>query len=169
MNNAFFTNIGLATRFSYYFSEKWGIELGYSHYSSSSRDVTENLKSNQEINTKSLVVAENYMGFAVKWIPIYGKMAFLNERIVPFDIYFAPGVGVTKTQSGQSASTFSISTGQVFALSKSTAFKWTFMWSAYQAEVANGATGTSTVTTKLQNDLYVSAGMTFFFPEASYR
>ena len=62
-----------------------------------------------------------------------------------------------------------LSTGQVFALTKAMAFKWTFMWNAYYAQAESGAVGTLTKQTKLQNDLYISAGMTFFFPEATYR
>ncbi|MCB0421867.1 MAG: outer membrane beta-barrel domain-containing protein [Bdellovibrionales bacterium] len=169
LNNAFFSNYGLSLRMSYYFTEKVGIELNYLYLSSSTRDVTDNLRNNQDINTKSIVTPDSFYGAAFKWVPIYGKMAFLNEIVVPFDTYFAPGFGMTQIKDGDSVPTLFLGTGQMFAVSKKMAFRWDFVWNIYSADVATGDKNSSTTTSKLQNDLFISAGVTFFFPEATYR
>lgn len=169
LNNAFFSNFGLSLRLSYYFTEKVGVELNYLHFASSARDVTDNLRSNQDINTKSIVTPDSFYGAAFKWVPIYGKMAFLNEIVVPFDTYFAPGFGMSQIKDGDSVPTLFLGTGQMFAISKRMAFRWDFVWNIYTADVATGDKNSTDTSSKVQNDLFISAGVSFYFPEAKYR
>ncbi len=163
-NNAFFNNIGGNVRGAFYFNEKIGIEGVYQYISSSERPITKGLKTNQHVLTTALVEPKSFYGATLKWVPIYGKMAWFQQKIVPYDIYFTPGVGVTTTANGASTS-FTIGAGQLFALSKSYAVRWDFNWNFYSADVSDGTTTVS----KTHSDLFLGVGFSFFIPEATYR
>lgn len=167
-NNAYFNNIGFGLRGTFYFQEKFGIEGTYLFLDSSERPITKGLKEKKSISTASLVEPEAYYGVNLKWAPLYGKMAWLGEKIVPFDLYITPGVGVTKTAIGKSHTTFSLGAGQLFALSKSSGLRWDLNWNFYQAETIPDAT-TGQSSTSNHSDLVMTIGYSFFFPEATYR
>lgn len=166
LNNPFFSTFGLGARFGYYFREKYGVEVIYDYLATAKRDVTKNLRNKRQIETSSFVSPEEFFGAAFKWNPFYGKMTFLNSLIVPFDISFHLGAGMTKTNAGRQEFTFLIGTSQVYALSKSWAFRWDLRWNFYQAQSIqeNGTTRKGS-----QDDLTLTVGMSFFFPEATYR
>lgn len=164
MNNPFFNNMGASLRLGYYFTEELGIEFNFTTLNVSEKDVTENLVK-RSIKTDTLVKPENYVGVTFKWAPIYGKMALVDKKIIPFDIYFAAGLGQTKTQDSN-ALTFTGSTGQLFAITKSIAFKWDLTVNVYSAEVQ---ASTGEVLNQSQRDLILGLGLSFFFPEATYR
>ncbi len=165
-NNQFFNNLGIGLRGTYYFREKYAIEGIYQFLTSTERDITKGLKDNQNIATDSIVEPEGYMGVAFKWSPIYGKVALFQKKIIPFDVYFTPGIGMTKTALGENESTVSLGVGQLFALSKGTSVRWDLNWNFYNATVKFDD-GTSA--TKAHNDLLLMVGYSFYFPEATYR
>lgn len=166
VNNPFFSNLGLGLRLAYYFSEKHGIVGQYYFLSNSERSVTEGLREDQLVETKSLTTPKNYLGAAYKWTPIFGKMTWMNKEIVPFDLFFTIGGGTTKTDLGNQEPTIHIGTGQVFAISKAMAVRWDLSWNFYQAEALDN---NNESITNSQDDLYLMIGMSFFFPEAKYR
>jgi outer membrane beta-barrel protein len=168
-NNAFFNNVGIGARFGWYLTEKYGIEGTYMFLSSSERPITEGLKNKRSVQTTSLVEPESYMGAAFKWAPLYGKMAWLGKTIIPFDLYLSPGFGVTKTAQGESEPTISIGAGQLFAISKSSGVRWDFTWNFYSATTRYVESGTTISKNDNHNDLLLSIGYSFFFPEATYR
>ncbi len=166
LNNPYFTTLGLGVTTAYYFQEKYAIELQYLKMTSSAKDVTKDLRDKRSVSTATLVTPKSYVGGAFKWNPIYGKMTFLNQKIVPFDMSFSIGGGVTQTDQNQSAGTVHLGAAQVFAMSKAWAFRWDVMWNYYQAQV------TQTNGTKSQDnhsDLMLCLGVSFYFPEANYR
>lgn len=168
MNEAFFNNVGAVGKMGYYFSEKWGVEASYFALFTSKRQVTRSLADRQVI-TESLVTPKGFYGLDIKWVPIYGKMAFFDERIVPFDLYFSLGAGLTQTNqegSSASASTIKIGTGQMFAIRKWLVFRWDFSWHFFKPEVTEeGATNSGGSI----NNLFLIAGFSFLFPETKYR
>ncbi|MCB0408213.1 MAG: outer membrane beta-barrel domain-containing protein [Bdellovibrionales bacterium] len=166
VNNPFFSNLGFGIRGSYFFTEKHAIELQYYFLSNSERDVTANLRDKRNVETKSLTTPKSYMGAAYKWNPIYGKFTWLNQTIVPFDLFFTIGAGTTKTDLGNQEPTIHIGSGQVYAISKAMAFRWDISWNFYQAD-AEQSDGTKI--TNNQDDLFLMVGMSFYFPEAKYR
>ncbi len=166
VNNPFFNNLGLGLRAAYHLIEKHGIEFQYMIFSNTRRSVTNNLEEKRDVQTTNLVTAKNYMGAAYKWTPVYGKITFLNRHIVPFDLYFTGGMGLTQTQK-KGEPTFHFGTGQAFAVSKKVAIRWDIVWNFFQAEV-DSVTGAGTTKTS-HNDLFITLGASFFFPEATYR
>lgn len=169
INNPFFINMGASVRGGYYFQERYGVELMYFFLSSSERTVTDNLRSKRNVKTESLVTPKSYFGADFKWTPIYGKTTFINKRIVPFDFYFSAGLGNTSIADGSSAPTVHLGGGQAFALSKSMALRWDLSWNLYQADVEKLKDGVLKKEKSSHDDLYISLGVSFFFPEATYR
>lgn len=164
-NNQYYSNLGIGLRGAYYFTEKYGVEATYIYLTSAERPITEGLVDNQRISTQSLVEPESYMGLSFKWTPWYGKIAWFQQKIVPFEFYFTPGFGMTGTANGDSNATMSLGAGQLFALSKSMAARWDLTWNYYSADVTvNGA-----VESQAHSDILLGVGISFFYPEATYR
>lgn len=170
LNNPFFNSAGLAFRGGYFLTEKHGLELQYFWLSSGKKTVTKNLENNASgkpsIRTANLVNPKSYVGVAYKWNPIYGKITFLNRKIVPFDLAFTVGGGTTATSYKSAEPTVHVGTGQTYALSKSMAFRWDFVWNFYNAKYLDENNREQSTN---QNDLFLSVGMSFYFPEAKYR
>ena len=122
------------------------------------------------IETRSLVVPKSYMGVNFKWVPVYGKMALVEKKIVPYDIYFTGGLGLTGTGEKSGELTYSFGMGQIFGYSKSLAFRWDLKWNMYSATVQDrNSAGDLVEKSGNHNDLFLSFGASFFFPEATYR
>lgn len=165
LNDAFFQSVGFSGRLAYYFQERYGVEFVSFLLSTSERQVTTDLHDKRGVSATSFVTPKSYIGLDFKYTPFYGKMTWLNKKITPFDLYFSIGGGSTTTNQGGSAPTLHIGTGQVFALSKSVAFRWDFSWNFFSATSnVSGAESSSTY-----NNLFITAGMSWFFPEATYR
>jgi outer membrane beta-barrel protein len=160
-NDPFFMTIGVALKGSYFFSETWGVELNYFALTTSDRQSTKEI-GDLGVTTENLVYPESFYGADVMWVPIYGKMSWFNQRIIPFDLYFSGGYGSTQTQAGESAGTLHLATGQIFSLTKATAFRWDFSWNFFNAKDVTGSTSSF-------NNLFLTVGMSWFFPEATYR
>lgn len=160
-NDPFFNTLGAVGKFGYFFTESVGLELNYFGLSTSEAKATTELKAIQGVKTDNIILTKNVMALDLMFVPIYGKMAWFNERIVPFDLYFSLGYGTTGTQNG-SAGTLHLATGQIFALSKATAVRWDFSWNFFNAKGIDNKESN-------YNNLFLTIGMGWFFPEAKYR
>ncbi len=164
LNDAFFINYGLSGRLGYSFSERYGVEFLGTALSTTERSITTDLRQKRGVVTTSLLTPKSYIGADFRWTPVYGKMTWLNAKIVPFDLYFSIGPGLTATNLGTSEPTLHVGTGQIFAHTKGMAFRWDFGWNMFFS-----AAGDPSGTRSIYNTLYLSAGVSFFFPEATYR
>ncbi len=167
INDAFFMSVGTVGRAGFYFRERWGIEGTALFLNTSNRAVTQGL-AKRGVRAESLITPESFYGLDVKWTPSYGKMAWRNKAITPFDLYFSLGLGTTGTTAGASEPTLHLGTGQIFAQSKSMAWRWDFSWNFFSAEASVGGASPGK-TRSLYNNLYLTIGASFFFPEATYR
>ena len=165
INDPFFYNLELQGRFGYNFSESWGVELVGLFTSGGEKDVTTDLKGLRGVKTDTLISPTYFYGVSVKYSPFYGKMSFFNHSIVPFDHYFTLGGGLTGTNQDGNPATLNLGTGQIYALSKRLAFRWDVTWLIFNADAkSSGATQSGTF-----NNVYLTAGVSLYFPEASYR
>lgn len=160
-NDPFYNTFGATLKGSYFITEMFGIELQYFSLSSTEAQATKELFSVQNIGTDSLSYTKEYLGANLLWVPIYGKMTWFNKKIIPFDFYFGLGGGQTKTHVKSGIGTVQVSTGQIFAVSKSFALRWDFSWNFFSAKAINEE--------GMINNLFFSAGACFFLPEAKYR
>lgn len=169
-NSPWFLNLGLKLNLGYYFTESFGVELSGIFLSNSEREVSKEIRENNNLQPEKFVNTKNYVGGDLLWSPIYGKVTFLNDRIIPFDMYFSAGVGSSTTNSKEGTNTtFHLGTGQIFALSKSMAFRWDYSWNMYQATPVADSAATTASQSNSYNDLILTAGLSFFFPEVSSR
>lgn len=160
-NDPFYNTYGATAKGSYFFTEMLGLEVQYFSLTSGEAQATKELYSVQNIGTDSLSYTKEYLGANILWVPIYGKMTWFNKKIVPFDFYFGLGGGQTRTHLKSGIGTVQLSTGQIFAISKSVAIRWDFSWNFFSAKAINED--------GMINNLFFSAGASFFFPEAKYR
>lgn len=161
-NDPFFSTTGLTAKISYFFTEAWGIEGNYFNLSTAQRDSTKELVDIQGVNADGLVYTKNFTGIDVVWVPIYGKMSYFNQKIIPFDLYFSLGYGTTSTHSDEKPGTWHLASGQIFAITKSFALRWDFSWNFFNAKGIEQ-------TTASYNNLFLTVGASFFIPEAKYR
>jgi outer membrane beta-barrel protein len=163
-NDPFFLNFGLNLRLAYYFRERFGAEfVGYA-LTTSEREVTKDLLTKRGVKTSTIVTPKDYYGIDFKWVPVYGKQTWMNHKITPLDLYFSLGAGITQTNQGTGVATLHLGTGQAFAMSKGSAFRWDFSWNAFTAKSSANSSASS-----LYNNLFLSFGFSFFFPGATYR
>jgi outer membrane beta-barrel protein len=170
VNDPWFVGIGADARLAYHFTETWGVEGTGVFLTNSQRTTIKDLYEEHGVKTDSIVTAKGYYGASLLWTPIYGKMSLSSRRIVPFDMYFALGGGSTSVDGGTGGGTLHLGTGQVFALSKAMAFRWDFSWNSFKA-TPNPPSSNLTATPSEQtfNNLLLTFGLSFFFPEAKYR
>lgn len=159
-NDPFFTTVSAVGKASYFFNETWGTEFNYFANSTSERQATAELRDNL-VTTESLIQTKSFLGIDAVWVPIYGKMTWFDDKIIPFDLYFSMGYGTTQTQA-ESVGTIHLATGQIFAITKGMAFRWDFSWNFFSARSIDNQVGNF-------NNLFLTVGMSFFFPEARYR
>lgn len=162
MNDPFFLSFAFNLRLAYYWTERYGAELVGFFINTTDREVTRTMSEKLNIQTSTLVTSTGYYGLDFKWVPAYGKYSFLGRNIIPFDLYFSLGGGLTTTSKGKSEPTLHIGTGQQFAVNKSFALRWDFSWNFYNATLEPGKTSTF-------DNLFLTMGMSYFFPEATYR
>lgn len=169
-NTPWFTNYGGKVNLSYNFTELFGLELSSLFLATSERDVAKEIRENNNLKPDQFIYTKGYYGLDLKFSPVYGKIAWQNESITNYEMYFTVGGGISNTNSKEgNVPTAHVGLGQIFALSKSMAFRWDYAFNFFQATpVDNG--GTSGSPSKgMYQDFVLTAGVSFFFPEAGYR
>lgn len=161
-NNPWFLTAGVTLKGAYYFSEAWGVEGTFSSMSSSQRKAAEELYSNNSVAADAFGFPKSYIGADAKYTPFYGKMTWLNQHIIPFEHYVTAGLGETSISTGTTAPTLHVGTGQNFAMSKRFSVNWDLSAMYYSGKGSDGST-------QSYNDILLTVGMSFFYPEASYR
>lgn len=168
-NSPWFLNLGVKVNAGYHFTETFGVELSGVFLSNSERQVAQEIRDNNRLEPEKFVNTKSYLGGDIFWAPIYGKISFLNDRIIPFDMYFTFGGGTSNTNSEEgNVPTFHVGTGQIFAMSKWMAFRWDYSWTHFSATSVSGVGGVPGSKNEY-DDLILTAGFSFFFPEAKYR
>jgi len=160
VNDPWYTSVGANLRAAFGLTEQWGLEAHGFFMSTTATTAAQDLFGQHAIQaSQSFGALRSYFGGHIMWTPIYGKLSLFNARIIPFDMYFTLGGGTSQLDGGQTstAPTFSLGTGQIFALTRSTAFRWDLTINNYA--VSNGSV----------NNLLLSFGASFYIPEASYR
>lgn len=164
-NDPFFSTTQFSVRAGYFFIESLSAELTYMGMQTTQRQVVKDLKEIQGVTTDNLVTPKSYVGLNLMYVPFYGKMTYKNQKIIPFDWFFTAGYGTTAAESDsgkENVGTFSGGTGQLFALSKSFALRWDLTWNRFNSTGIDGSK-------QAFNNLFVTIGGSFFFPEATYR
>jgi len=162
LNDPWFNVYGGTLRLGYNFLEAWGIEAGYTTVSTDKTQARRELGKINDVVAQNIVYTRNYYNVDVNWTPLYGKMTWFDQKIVYYDTYFSAGFGGTEIQTGDVQSTIRVAAGQIFSISKKMAFRWDVSWNSFEARQVDASEGSF-------NNVFLTAGVSFFFPEASYR
>ena len=170
-NTPWFTNYGAKLNIAYNFTESFGLELSTLFLTSSPRDVAKEIQVQHDVQADQFIYTKGYYGLDLVWSPIYGKIAYDGSNIINYEMYFSVGGGQSNTNSVEkNVPTVHVGVGQIFSLSKSMAFRWDYGVNVFQATAMPSKTGTTGNTEKsTYNDLVLTAGLSFFFPEVTYR
>lgn len=171
LNDAFFESFGFGARLNYSFVEQWALEFNYMSVSPSARGFTSSLESDRGILASSRVVPLSFVGASIRYTPFYGKLTFLDDTIIPFDLYFSLGGVRVGTNQNSEETGAHLGIGQIFSLNKDFAFRWDFSYYYYAASFSIVNRIEDTVQSGRGNfgNLYLSLGFSYFFPEAPYR
>ena len=101
LSSEFYIHTGAGGGLSFYFLEKHGFEIMGAYSAVMDRSLTTDLANELGFygGTDSDQI-ESFAVFTYKWIPIYGKMAIFNRKIVPFDISLSVGGGIARVFCG---------------------------------------------------------------------
>lgn len=90
LDNTFAVNMGASVKVAGYFLESHGIELHYDRmFRVLERPVGKALH-DMKVGIIHYSPRQSF-GAAYKWQPFYGKMAWFDKKIIPFDLYFTLG------------------------------------------------------------------------------
>ena len=175
VNDAYFVISNIGGELGFYFTERWYLFLDYILFSSFKKQHTERLLDGRGIDT-SFVAPENMQSVGIKWVPMYGKVALREKKILYFDHYFSISYGNISLDSQVSVPSISFGTGQMFPLNKSVALSWDMALRNYEAEekVVQESKDSSTKRSieKVNQVFYsiiFSVGLHFFYPGVSHR
>jgi len=169
LNSQFYDFLGLNVALAYHFNESWGLELEGLYLTDLQKNVTTNLEDDQNIVTRSIIVPSYYVGAHLRWSPIYGKISLREKTINPFEMYFTFGGGLSGTDDGQSVPTVHVGTGQVYPITKNTTFRWALSYNFFQANARGDLQGSVSGDKVNTGFLYLSAGVSLFFPFSESR
>ena len=169
-NTPWYNNVGAKLNLSYNFTETFGLELNTMFMTNSQRESTKEIREEHGLKAEQFIYTKRYTGLDLVWSPIYGKISNLNNSIIPFEMYFALGAGSSNTNAKEGdVPTIHFGLGQIFAITKSMAFRWDYSFNSFSGTPINTDATATPPEKSNYNDLVLSAGISFFFPEASYR
>lgn len=169
-NSPWFFSAGGKLGFSYNFAERYGVEFSALYLSSFEKESAKEIRDNNSLRPDRFILGKSNLGLDFVWSPIYGKITTLDQKIVPFDMYFSFGGGTMGTNSTEkNVPAVHLATGQIFALSKALALRWDYSGYFYNATPVADSGSTTTPSANTYSDLILTVGVSFFFPEVNYR
>ena len=191
-NNELFINAGVGFSTSFYFLEKHGIELKTFYAEQFNRRAALDILDKLHLESSAFGYKTNYfVGLAYKWIPIYGKMAWFNQRIIPFEMFFFAGGGmthavcpVTEDEKGSLrvrdpscepaggnlkiyerwSPTILFGLGQSYAVSRNQAIRLDVSWQYYGSAIDFSGTSDQD-----HWDVYLALAFNFYLPRSKVR
>lgn len=170
INDSYTNGSALNVSGSYFFSERYGVELNYSKYSMSDNDTVSYFYDRYGVVPDHNIMS-SYYGAAFSWVPVYAKLSLLEKQIIYFDMSISPGLGFTQykqqvnkntlTGAEKNALTFSLDLAQHFFLSKNFALRLDLKNRIYNEEVVGWNTNQS-VKTKSTTQTMILFGFTYY-------
>lgn len=161
LNDPWFNQFGISFRSGFHFNEFFALEIAANSYSGSSTTHAKDLATQLNVQTASLVQPKSYFGAHLMFTPFYGKMSLFNQRIIPFDVFITLGAGTTTLEGARTkeASTYHFGAGQLFAMSRQSAFRWDIAVNMFTAQSQLMASTTST------QNVAMTFSYSYFLPE----
>lgn len=160
-SDVLFKTFGAQLRGSYFFTEKWGVELTGILLSSAKSTELKDLEEKQGVSVANIATLKNYLGAQVYFSSMYGKYALNDRKIYPFELYQTIGLGQMTTDKGSSPA-FSIGFGQMISMSRDSALRADLTLSLFQTENVSGAK-------QSQSSLLINLSYSSFIPSVGRR
>ena len=167
LSSEYFLHPGVEGHLTYHFLEKHGVELSGYYVLTINRGVTNDL-ADIAIHVQELkLFISGFVGLTYKWMPVYGKIAFYNSRILAFDTFFNFGGGVSTISSKKVSQvvwepTIVTGIGQVFAITRDLGLRWDLRLHT-TIPVQSGASGNPLF------EILFSIGLNYYYPSAGLR
>ncbi len=161
-NDVFYRTMGFNLRGGYHFTETWGFEVNYIGLSSSKSAEATDLEEKQRVSLQNVVTPKSFLGVNAYFNSMYGKAAFSERAIIPFEIYQIFGFGQVTTASSSGNSGFYFGIGDMFSRSRNGAWKIELSVWIYNSKTSKGDSLNT-------NTLFLTFGYGHFFPEAGRR
>lgn len=167
---------------SYYFTERWGVELQGGIYSTDDNDSVDaifGLNGSPDFGRVT-----SFYGASVRWVPFYSKMSFMGTKVVYFDMSFGLGAGLisydqqrqvstsdaTRTEVNQTAPAVQFDVSQTYFINPKLAFRADYKMRFFSEEIIafnskpnNGPAIGEKVEDKITNASSLTLGLTYFF------
>ena len=188
INHTFFYIGGVSLRVGFFLQEDHGFGLEVFAFAPPAFKIVTKEMADNGIAPFSIVFSQLYGGAYYKWSPVFGKFAFLNNKIIYFDMYVTLGAGMTRILNGREIieekfqkegktfegpafpdldgdffPTFSMGLGQMFALSQDWAFNWELKWQYTLVRYKDKPQP------YIPMGINFSLGANYYFPGAGYR
>ena len=160
-SDVFFKTFGAQIRGRYHYSETWGFEASGILLASAKSVELRDLESKQGVTANNLATLNNYFGANLYFSNIYGKYAFADRKIFPFEIYQTLGVGQIATNKSSSPA-LSLGFGQLLSLSRNQALRVDLSLLLYQTETIASAKQSA-------SSVLVTVSYDSFFPSVGKR
>ncbi|TXD38917.1 outer membrane beta-barrel domain-containing protein [Lujinxingia vulgaris] len=103
-NNIFEQYLPLGVRANYFLLENIGLELAGSYAFRRDTQLRDTLRDESGADAQEVLIGDgqaSHVNFGVMWSPVYGKLAYYNDRIIYLDMNIFGGAGmvVAQTQS----------------------------------------------------------------------
>lgn len=155
---------------SYFFSERWGVEV--SHLSLNPED---NSMTREFIDRFAVVPNHNklrkYIGASVSWVPIYAKASLLEKRILHYDLSLSAGLGMLtyerqytdKGDESVTAPALSLDVTQQFFITNHWAIRVVYMIKIFKEEVRDSRSPFEVRSEDRVQTNFLNFGLTYFF------
>lgn len=160
-SDVFFKTMGLQGRVGYHFNETWGLELTGILLGSARSQELKDLENKQGVTADNVSSLKGYWGGQIYFSSMYGKYAFLDRRILPFEIYQTVGFGQMTTDRSTNPA-LSLGVGQLISLTRSSALRLDLNLLMYQIDNINGDKSS-------QSSILITVGYSPFFPKLGGR
>ncbi len=161
-NDVFAKTYGAQLRAGYYFSEKWGVEATAFFLTSADAQEKKDLGDVQTLAVQNLITPSSFLGLNAYFSSIYGKMAFEDRKIIPFEVYQTLGAGQLTTNPNSNTTAFFLGVGNLFSISQDSGLRADLSWFFYNGKTSTGATISA-------NTIFVTFGYGRMLPDAGTR
>ena len=93
MNDPFISGATQRLSIGYYFSERWGLEIGQENFNPQDNKATQFFKNQPSPIYPNYNRIESHQSLSVLFVPFYAKMSFLDRKILYFDMQIGFGLG----------------------------------------------------------------------------
>jgi outer membrane beta-barrel protein len=159
-NDVFFRTMGVQGKATYHFSEKLGLEFSLASFFSLKSDELKNMETTQAVTAKQNTV-RSILGMSVYFNHVYGKFAFQNRKIIPFEMYETLGLVMVQDSNGSQVG-LQAGIGELFSISRSQGLRVDLSMVIYNSKNQSGQSS-------MTNLLLLNFGYSRFYPEPDYR